>query len=594
MTHLEIREKFLDFFKKHGHKVVPSSSLLPDDPSVLFTTAGMQQFKPYYLGQKSPYGNRVASVQKSIRTIDIEEVGDNSHVTFIEMLGNFSFNYPEGDSSYFKKEAIEFGYNFIVKELGISPDRIKISVFKGDESTPFDEESFKIWKDLGIPDDTIVFLGREDNFWGPTGDKGPCGPTTEIYVDDIEVWNIVFNEYFCEPKEKGHEKHLTPLAQRGVDTGMGLERLAMVLNNKKSIYDTDLFVPLVTEIRGKKLKDSKEHEKSERIIADHIKAAVFIIAGGVLPSNTEQGYILRRLLRRAILHCKKLQLPEDIYGRLVHVIGHDVYKNIYPEIEKKQKEILNIIIQEKYKFEKTLKRGLKIFEKNLKESKNISGSQAFQLYSTYGFPIELTRELARDKGLDINEKEFEKELEKHKEISRAGVEKKFGGHGLVLDTGEIRAGDKEELKTATRLHTATHLLHAALRKTFGDSVQQRGSDVTAERFRFDFSFPRKITKEELEKVEGLVNEIIKKDYEVICEEMSYKEAIKNGALAFFRGKYPDRVSVYTIRDPKTSEVFSKEVCGGPHVKHTGEIGKFIIKKEQSVGAGIRRIRATVE
>jgi len=440
MNHLEIRKRFKNFFEKKDHKTLPSSSLLPDDPSVLFTPAGMQQFKPYYLGQKSPNGNRIITTQKSIRTIDIEEVGDASHLTFFEMFGNFSFNYPDGDNSYFKEEAIKLGYEFITKELGISLERIKVSVFKGDESTPFDEESFKIWRDLGLPDDKIIFGERKDNFWGPTGNSGPCGPTTEIYIDDIEIWNIVFNEYLCEPGEKGHKKHLLPLAQKGVDTGMGFERLALILQEVGDVYKTDLFIPLIIEIRGKALKSSQEKERMERIIADHIKASVFIISEGVLPSNTEQGYILRRLLRRAIFYCQKLSLPDDVYQRMVHVIGHDIYKEIYPEFNKKRKEILKVILEEKSKFEKTLKKGMKIFEKNVEENKSISGSQAFQLYSTYGFPVELTKELAEERGIKVDEKEFKKEFEKHKEISRAGVEKKFGGHGLILDTGEIRAG----------------------------------------------------------------------------------------------------------------------------------------------------------
>jgi len=510
MDHLEIRKKFLDFFEKKGHKIVPSSSLLPNDSSVLFTTAGMQQFKPYYLEEESPYGNRTTSIQKSMRTSDIEEVGDESHNTFFEMLGNFSFK-----NDYFRKEAIEFAYEFIFNTLNISPDRVTISIFKGDPSAnlPVDEESLKIWKDLGIQEDKIFFQGREDNFWGPTGDQGPCGPTTEVYIDDVEIWNVVFNEFYCDKNHKG-EDHILPLTNKGIDTGMGMERLAMVLQNVPSIFETDLFIPVIEEIRGKEnLYDYKQNARSERIIADHLKSSVFLISEGVLPSNSEQGFILRRLLRSAIRHVKLLNLPDDVYERIVKVVVNNIYGDVYPELSKKEKEILKVILREKDKFTKTLDIGLKelgkVLDKLIKKGdKTISGSEAFKLHSSYGFPIELIEELAVEREMDVDRAGFEKEAREHREKSRAGAGKKFGGHGLILDTGELKAADEEELKKVTRLHTATHLLHAALRKLFGNDVRQMGSDITAERLRFDFTFPQKMTVEEKQMVEKEINDVV--------------------------------------------------------------------------------------
>lgn len=594
MTHNKIREKFLNFFRNKNHKIVKSSSLIPDDPSVLFTTAGMQQFKRYYLDLNSPYGNRTASIQKCLRTSDIEEVGDESHLTFFEMLGNFSFNYPRGENSYFKKEAIEFAWEFINKELGIPLDRIKISIFKGDEKNniPIDEESLEIWRKVGITEEKIIFGGKEDNFWGPTGNQGPCGPTTEIYVDDVEIWNIVFNEYFCD--QKGH---ILPLERKGVDTGMGLERLAMILQGKKSVFETDLFDPIITEIRGKKLFNNELNQKAERIISDHLKSAVFLISDGVIPSNVEGGYILRRLIRRLIRYAKMLGLEEDFYQRSIKTIIK-IYKDYYPNLEKKQNEIVEIFNNEYNKFSKALDKGLREFQKIREKlakdkEKLISGLNAFNLYQSFGFPIEFTKELAEENNLKLDIKGFYKEQEKHRQISKAGQEKKFGGHGLILNTGELKAADQEEIKKVIRLHTATHLLHSALRQLFGPNVKQQGSDITAKRLRFDFSFPRKLTQEEIDELEKIVNDIIKMDLNVTCEEMPYQKAIESGALAFFKEKYPETVKVYTIGD-KDGHIFSKELCGGPHVSHTKEVGKFRIIKQESVGSGIRRIRAVVE
>ncbi|MDP3953991.1 MAG: alanine--tRNA ligase [bacterium] len=598
MTHQEIRTKFLKFFEERGHKIVPSSSLLPDDPSVLFTTAGMQQFKKYYTGEADAmkdFGSlNTASIQKSMRTSDIDEVGDDSHLTFFEMLGNFSFG------QYWKKEAIQYGYDFIVKELKMSLDRITVSIFKGDSETPEDRESLDIWKSLGIPDAQIILGERKDNFWGPTGNKGPCGPTTEIYIDGIEIWNIVFNEYFCD--EENGKKHFVPLATKGIDTGMGLERLAMIMQGKTNIFETDLFTPIITEVRGKNLYDYEKNKPSERIIADHLRAGIFLISDGVLPSNTEQGYILRRLLRRAIRHINLLNIPDDIYKRILHVLAYSIYGNIYPELVRKEENIIEVIETERNKFTATLGRGLKEFAGLIENhqqanEKNISGKEAFGLYSTFGFPIELIEELAKENDVTVDVSDFQKETEEHRAKSRAGIEKKFGGHGLLLDTGELKAGNEEELKQVTRLHTATHLLHASLRKVLGENVHQAGSDITAERLRFDFNFDRKMTPEEIKKVEDIANDAVGQDLPVVMREMPYEEAVHLGALSFFKEKYPAVVKVYTVGKEATStepaEVFSRELCGGPHVTHTGEIGKIKIKKEEAVGAGVRRIRATL-
>lgn len=551
MTSFELRKEFLKFFERKGHKIMPSFSLLPSDPSVLFTTAGMQQFKSYFLGEKSPYGNRVASCQKCFRTSDIEEIGDTTHLTFLEMLGNFSF----GD--YFKKEAINWAYEFLFKELKLSLNEAIFTVFEGDKEVPEDGGSVEIWKKLGVPGNKIKKCGRADNFWGPTGEEGPCGPTTEIHIKGVEVWNLVFNEYYQD-----RDKKLIPLKQKGVDTGMGLERLAMISQGKSSVFETDLFFPPI-------------QNRAERIIADHIKGSVFLAAEGILPSNVEKGYVLRRILRRAIRFGRILNLPKNFLIPLAKKVI-EIYRDVYPEIKSNQTDILTIIQNEEEKFEKTLERGLKEFEKLISKNKNISGIEAFDLYQSYGFPLELTKELAEEKGFKVNKQDFEEAIKKHQEISRAGRETKFGGVG------------KEATLEATKLHTATHLLHQALRQVLGSHVQQMGSDITPQRLRFDFSHPTKITEEEIKKIEEIVNQKIKEDLEVKREEMPYKEAIKSGALAFFKEKYPERVSVYSIKG------FSKEICAGPHVKRISELGRFKIIKEESSGAGVRRLRAILE
>jgi len=559
----ELRKKFLKFFEKKGHKIVPSSSLIPTDPSVLFTTAGMQQFKPYYLGEPSPYGPNVASCQKCFRTSDIEEVGDERHLTFFEMLGNFSFG------GYFKEEAIKFAFEFLFKKLKLPLSKAIFTVFEGDEEVPEDKESFEIWRKLKIPKEKIKKCSRKDNFWGPTGLEGPCGPTTEIHIEGIEVWNLVFNEYY-----KDREGKLTPLKQKGVDTGMGLERLAMICQKKNSVFETDLFLPVMRELQ---IAKQSRNVRSERIIADHIKGSVFLISEGILPSNVERGYVLRRILRRAILHSKILNLPKNsLIEAAKRVI--EIYKNVYPEVLSKQADVLTVIENEREKFEKTLEVGLKKLKSEienckLKNEKVLPGKIVFDLFQSYGFPLEITKEIAKKDGLEVNEKDFQERFKKHQEVSRIGAEKKFGGLGKITDYNMVK------------LHTATHLLHAALREILGKHVKQMGSDITPERLRFDFSFERKLTREEIKKVEDLVNQKIKEDLEVKKEEMSLKEALESGALAFFKEKYPERVTVYSIGN------FSKEICAGPHVKKTSELGVFKIKKEESAGKGIRRIYA---
>ena len=561
MTSKELRRKFLEFFEKRGHKIASSSSLLPTDPSVLFTTAGMQQFKEYYLSKPSPYGNKVVSCQKCFRTSDIEEVGNERHLTFIEMLGNFSF----GD--YFKEEAIKLAHEFLFKELKLSIEDTFFTVFEGDGAVPADEESAVIWKKLGAPEAKIKKCGRQDNFWGPTGEEGPCGPTTEIYIQGIEVWNLVFNEY-----HQDKDKKLTFLKQKGVDTGMGLERLAMVCQRKSSVFETDLFSPIINEITG-------PDEKAKRIIADHVKSSVFLISEGILPSNMERGYVLRRILRRAIRKGKLLNLPKDFLIPLARK-AIEIYQDVYPEIKSGEADILTVIQNEEENFEKTLERGLKEFER-IASSGVIGGQDAFHLYDTYGFPLELTEELAKEKMIALDKKGFEEFFKKHQEISRAGVEKKFGGVG------------KEATMEAAKLHTATHLMHAALRQVLGVNVRQMGSDITPLRLRFDFSHSVKMTAEDLKKVEDIVNQKIEEDLPVKKEEMQHQDALQSGALAFFKEKYPDRVTVYSVEDA-SGRVFSKEICAGPHVGRTGELNHFKIIKEESSGAGIRRIRAVLE
>lgn len=557
----DIRTTFLEFFKAREHTIVPSSSLVPqNDPSVLFTTAGMQQFKPYYIGKADPMkdfgAQNTASVQKCVRTSDIDEVGDESHLTFFEMLGNFSFG------GYFKEKAIQDAYDFITKEMGLTIDYV--TVFEGSDGVPADDESEKIWKGIDASIE-VRRHGRADNFWGPTGEEGPCGPTTEIHVDGIEIWNIVFNQYYQEK-----DKTLRPLDIQGIDTGMGLERLALVSQfpkqvGEKAIFDTDLFAPILAEIPGDDIR-------LKRIIADHIRTAVFMIADGVIPGNVERGYVLRRVIRRAVRHADTLGAH---IAKIVEVVS-SLYKEMYPEVGNAA-HIMQVLGEEEEKFRKTLSRGLKEFAKMSENS--ISGKEAFDLYQTYGFPIEMTEELAGERGATVDREAFEKELSLHQEKSRSGAEQKFKG-GL--------AGHSD---VEVRYHTATHLLNAALKHVLGDSVKQKGSNITTERLRFDFSYPEKLTDEQKKAVEDFVNEKISEGLPVVRKEMPKADAEALGAEMEFGGKYPDVVSVYFIGDPDNA--ISKEFCGGPHVENTNTLGTFKITKEESVAAGVRRIKATL-
>lgn len=584
----ELRTGFLRFFKERGHAIVPSSSLLTSDPSVLFTTAGMQQFKPYYLGEESPWGKSVASSQKCFRTSDIEEVGDAVHLTFLEMLGNFSFG------GYFKEEAIRYAYEYVFSELSFPAENVFITYFKGDNNVPEDTESKELWKKLGVKEDHIHGYDREDNFWGPTGKEGPCGPTAEVHVKVrkapcekgercipncscgryVEVWNIVFNEYF-----QNEQGELSPLSQKGVDTGMGLERLAMIVQGKENVYETDLFSSLMERLSD--MNPSHENpamlQRGLYVIADHIKGASFLASEGITPSNVEQGYIVRRVLRRAMRFADLLSLPKDFFSPLVEEVTA-MYKDTYPELEENRSAILSLMREEQERFSIALERGMSRMEKMLAESgKNvISGSEAFDLYQNYGFPLELIKEIAAEKGIEVEEEGFWERHAEHQEISKKGAEKKFGGIG------------ENPTYEATKLHTATHLLHKALREVLGDHVKQMGSDITSERLRFDFSHPQKISSEEKERIESLVNEKIKDSLPVKKTRMSLQEALDSGALAFFKEKYPDSVTVYEMGE------FSKEICGGPHVQNTSELGTFRIIKEGSVSVGVRRIKAVVE
>ena len=610
MDSIELRKKFLNFFKDRNHAVVSSSSLIPNDSSVLLTTAGMQQFKPYYTGKVDAirdFGSKsTVSIQKCFRTSDIEEVGDDTHLSFFEMFGNFSFG------GYFKKEAIHYAYKFVVEELGIERDRIYVTVFAGDNIVSEDEEAFKIWhEEIGLPKKQIRRRGRADNWWGPTGSEGPCGPTTEIYVaknlDDarlgkgLEIWNIVFNEYY-KTKEGDFDKLETP----GIDTGMGLERLAVMTQGANNIFETDLFVPIIKQI--KEVSHGLE-SRIIRILADHLRSSIFLIADGVRPSNKETGYILRRFLRKVIAYGSKYDIHADLFPVVLEKVV-EIFGEIYPELKDKE-EILNVYYEEKGKFNKALSNGLKFFNDfilRIKPENSIHklqkflgigrfqnifhGKEAFSLYETYGLPKELIQEFCEEKGVVFDEKGFDEEYKKHQEISRAGSAKKFGGHGLVLDTGELKAESQEDSEKVVKLHTATHLLQQALRNVLGNDVKQMGSDINPERGRFDFSFSRKLTEEEVEKVEEEVNEIINKDLPVYYKEMPIEEAKETGALYFFKEKYPNIVRVYFIGQ-KDESSYSVEFCGGPHVENTLKLGKFKIQKQESVGAGVRRIKFRV-
>lgn len=592
ITSSELRQKYLDFFKERGHAVIPSASIIPNnDPTVLFTTAGMHPLVPYLMGQKHPEGTRLTDVQKCIRTGDIDEVGDASHLTFFEMLGNWSL----GD--YFKKEAIAWSYEFLTspKYLGLDPDNLAFTVFEGDSDAPRDEESAELWKAQGVKEDHIFYLPKKHNWWGPAGQTGPCGPDTEMFIITdkepcckdcnpacscgryLEIWNDVFMQY-----HKNADGTFEPLKQKNVDTGMGLERTLCVLTGKDNVYETEIFseqLAKISELCGKKYGESEQVTRAFRIIADHIRTATFILGDdlGVSPSNVDQGYVLRRLIRRAVRFGRKLDMPENFTPAIAQVVI-DKYKSVYPELERNKDFVLEQLRLEEERFAKTLEQGTKEFEKlvdKLKISGTLSGRLAFRLYDTFGFPIEMTQELARENGLTVDIDGFNAAFKKHQELSKAGSEQKFKG-GLADHSEET-----------TKLHTATHLLHAALRKVLGDEVAQKGSNITAERLRFDFSFHRKMEPEEIAEVQRLVNEAIERKMPITMEEMSVEDARNSGAIGLFGDKYGERVKVYTMGD------FSKEICGGPHASNTGDLVAFKIQKEQSSSAGVRRIKAII-
>lgn len=555
-----MRKKFLEFFEKRGHKIVPSSSLVPTDSSVLFTTAGMQQFKPYYLGEPSPWGQNVASIQKCVRTSDIEEVGDERHLTFFEMLGNFSFG------GYWKKEAIEMAYEFVAKEMGLEIDYVTVfspeKVAAGDwrREVPEDNDSYEIWKKIGLLEIKIKKEGI-DNFWGPTGKEGPCGPTTEIYVNGIEIWNIVFNEFFCDGN-----KNLEKLKIQGIDTGMGLERLAMVVQNKPTIFETDLFESIV------KVLPLELGERKKRIVADHARAAAFLIADGIRPSNKDQGYVARRLIRRIVAY--EYLLKSGFAEKTMELVVEN-YSEFYPEL--RSDIIKKEFGAEKEKFLANLGKGIKEYSKMEK----IDAVSAFLLYQSFGLPFDAIKEMDAVKSGDLSKDDFEKELARHQELSR------------TASAGMFRGGLADDNPKTIKLHTAHHLLLAAIQQLFGKQVKQKGSNINSERLRLDFSFDRKLTEEEKKQIEEIVNQKISEGLDVVKREMPIEEARKIGAEMEFGVKYGNSVSVYFIEDKK-GNVFSKEFCGGPHVSNTAELGKFKIVKEEAVSAGTRRIKATLE
>lgn len=588
LTAKELRKKYLDFFSSRGHAVIPSASLIPDnDPTVLFTTAGMHPLVPYLLGAKHPAGHRLTDVQKCVRTGDIDEVGDATHCTFFEMLGNWSL----GD--YFKYESIGWSYEFLTEVLGIDPQKLAVSVFAGDEDCPRDEVSANRWAELGISRDRIFYLPKKNNWW-IAGATGPCGSDTEIFIirdqpdcspecspacdcgKYVEIWNNVFMEFY-----KDADGNYSPLKQRNVDTGMGLERTVAMLNGYDSVYETDVFKPvmdLLKEVSGK--APEGENLKAMRVIADHIRTATFMLGDekGVVPSNVDQGYILRRLIRRAVRYARLLEIaPETLIDCAKKYI--DIYSDVYTELVANSEKIVSELDKEIKKFDTTLQQGLKEFEKLLKYIQNnrMSGKAAFRLYDTFGFPIEMTLELAKDNGIEVDVEGYERCYNEHQQKSKAGAEQKFKG-GLA-DSSEA----------TTHLHTATHLLLAALRRTLNHpEIMQKGSNITPERLRVDFNFDRPLTKEELKAAEDEVNRAIEAKVDIVCEEMSVDAARASGAIGVFGDRYGDVVKVYTMGE------FSKEICGGPHANNTGDLGHFEIVKEQSSSAGVRRIKAILK
>lgn len=590
ITAEQLRNLYLKFFEDKGHKIIPSASLIPEnDPSVLFTTAGMHPLVPYLLGEKHPAGNRLTDVQKCVRTGDIDEVGDASHLTFFEMLGNWSL----GD--YFNYESIGFSFEFLTGKdyLAIPIERLAVTVFSGDEDCPRDESSANRWKELGIPEDKIFYLPKKNNWW-IAGETGPCGPDTEMFIDRgtekcspdcspacdcgkyLEIWNNVFMQYY-----KNEDGTYSKLDQKNVDTGMGLERTLCILNGVESVYDIELFEEAKAEIEaltGKKYGESEEVTKAFRIILDHVRTATFLIGDtkGIVPSNVDQGYVLRRLIRRAVRFGRNIVLPDGSLSKIAKCYV-EKYKNAYPELVDNQAKIYDELNKEEEKFSKTLNDGLKEFNKVVThiQGTTFPGKTAFRLYDTFGFPLEITQELAKEQGFTVDVEGYENAFKEHQKKSSVGSEQKFKG-GLA-----------DQSETTAKLHTATHLMQAALRKVLSPDVSQKGSNITTERLRFDFNFERPMTQDEIKEVERLVNEAIKADVPVTMEEMTVDQARASGAIGLFDSRYGDKVKVYTMGE------FSKEICGGPHAQRTGDLGEFHIVKEQSSSAGVRRIKAVL-
>lgn len=586
----ELRQAYLNFFEQKGHKIIRSASLIPEnDPSVLFTTAGMHPLVPYLLGQKHPSGKRLCDVQKCVRTGDIDEVGDSTHCTFFEMLGNWSL----GD--YFRRESIEFSFEFLTKVLEIPTAKIAVTVFAGDEDCVRDNDAATIWEKLGISHDKIFYLPKEHNWWY-AGATGPCGSDTEIFIDTgkeacgeqcdpschcgkyVEIWNNVFMEFY-----RNEEGKFEQLKQKNVDTGMGLERTICMLNGFKSVYETDLFADVIKKIATlSKVEYGKEEKstKAMRIIADHVRTATFMLGdeNGIVPSNVDQGYVLRRIIRRAVRYAMSLNIDsKEIVG--ISEMFIEKYKNVYPELAENKEKIVEELSREEERFSKTLENGLKEIEKVLKfvQNNTLSGKTAFRLYDTYGFPIEMTEEICKEQGFSVDIEGYHNAFAEHIKKSQAGAEQKFKG-GLA-DSGE----------QTTYLHTATHIMLASLKKVLkDDSISQKGSNITAERLRFDFNFDRPMTDEEIKAVEDMVNEVIARDLKIVCKEMSVEDAKAENAVGVFGSRYGETVKVYYIGD------FDIQICGGPHAEHTGQLGHFAITKEQSSSSGIRRIKATID
>lgn len=591
LTADQLRDKYLKFFESKGHAIISGASLIPEnDPTVLFTTAGMHPLVPYLLGEPHPAGRRLTDVQKCVRTGDIDAVGDSCHLTFFEMLGNWSL----GD--YFKKEAITWSFEFLTQHLGFSPDQLSVTVFEGEAGIPRDEESIAIWKSLGIPEARIHALPKEDNWWGPAGATGPCGPDTEMFIDNgqpacgpacrpgcrcgkyIEIWNDVFMQY-----NKTAEGTYEPLKQHNVDTGMGVERTICMMNGCATVFETELFAPLMAQIKALSTVRPEEESavRAERIIADHMRTSVFILGdpkGGVKPGNVGANYVLRRLIRRSVRYAKLLGIASG-YTRSLAEIVIDNYKHVYPELEKNRETVIGELTAEEERFEKTLTAGQREFDKvagALKQhgQTTLSGRTAFKLYDTYGFPLEFTEELAAELGLAVDRAGYEEAFKKHQELSKQG-------------DATFKGGLADNTVATTRLHTATHLLHKALQMVLGPHAQQKGSNITPERLRFDFSHSEKMTPEQLKQVEEIVNDAIRRNLVVTMETMTIEEAKAKGATALFAAKYGEQVKVYAAGD------FSMEVCGGPHAATTGELGGFKIQKEESSSAGVRRIKAVI-